>query len=86
LINGKRDFPYSGDRMTPDQSRAARGLLDWSQAELAAQSNLSESTVRDFEKGRRVPSINNLAAIRRALEAAGVEFIDGNQPGVKLTR
>jgi transcriptional regulator with XRE-family HTH domain len=72
--------------MTPDQSRAARGLLDWSQAELAAQSNLSESTVRDFEKGRRVPSINNLAAIRRALEAAGVAFIDGNQPGVKLTR
>jgi transcriptional regulator with XRE-family HTH domain len=72
--------------MTPDQSRAARGLLDWSQAELAARSNLSESTVRDFEKGRRVPSINNLAAIRRALEAAGVVFIDGDQPGVRLTR
>jgi len=72
--------------MTPDQSRAARGLLDWSQAELAVRSNLSESTVRDFEKGRRVPSINNLAAIRRALEAAGVEFIDGKQPGVRLTR
>jgi transcriptional regulator with XRE-family HTH domain len=72
--------------MTPDQSRAARGLLDWSQAELAARSNLSESTVRDFEKGRRVPSINNLAAIRRAIEAAGVEFIDGDQPGVRLMR
>ena len=72
--------------MNPDQSRAARGLLDWSQAELAARSNLSESTVRDFEKGRRVPSINNLAAIQRVLEAAGVEFIDGNQPGVRLTR
>jgi transcriptional regulator with XRE-family HTH domain len=72
--------------MTPDQSRAARGLLDWSQAELAARSNLSESTVRDFEKGRRIPSINNLAAIRRALEAAGVKFIDGDQPGVRLTR
>jgi transcriptional regulator with XRE-family HTH domain len=72
--------------MTPDQSRAARGLLDWSQAELAARSNLSESTVRDFEKRRRIPSINNLAAIRRALEAAGVEFIDGDQPGVRLTR
>jgi transcriptional regulator with XRE-family HTH domain len=72
--------------MNPDQSRAARGLLDWSQAELAARSNLSESTVRDFEKGRRVPSINNLAAIRRALEAAGVEFIDGDQPGVRLKR
>jgi len=72
--------------MTPDQSRAARGLLDWSQAELAARSNLSESTIRDFEKGRRIPSINNLAAVRRALEAAGVEFIDGDQPGVRLTR
>jgi transcriptional regulator with XRE-family HTH domain len=72
--------------MNPEQSRAARGLLDWSQAELAARSNLSESTIRDFEKGRRVPSINNLAAIRRALELAGVEFIDGGQPGVRLTR
>jgi transcriptional regulator with XRE-family HTH domain len=72
--------------MNPDQSRAARGLLDWSQAELAARSNLSESTVRDFEKSRRVPSINNLAAIRRALEVAGVEFIDGDQPGVRLKR
>ncbi|WP_035984151.1 helix-turn-helix transcriptional regulator [Bradyrhizobium sp. STM 3843] len=72
--------------MTPDQSRAARGLLDWSQAELAARSNLSESTIRDFEKGRRIPSVNNLAAIRRALEAAGVEFIDGDQPGVRLSR
>ncbi|MGA7808668.1 helix-turn-helix domain-containing protein [Bradyrhizobium sp.] len=72
--------------MTPDQSRAARGLLDWSQAELAARSNLSESTIRDFEKGRRIPSINNLAAIRRALEAAGVEFIDGDQPGVRSIR
>jgi transcriptional regulator with XRE-family HTH domain len=72
--------------MTPDQSRAARGLLDWSQAELAARSNLSESTIRDFEKGRRIPSVNNLAAVRRALEAAGVEFIDGNHPGVRLSR
>jgi transcriptional regulator with XRE-family HTH domain len=72
--------------MTPDQSRAARGLLDGSQAELAVRSNLSESTIRDFEKGRRVPSINNLAAIRRAREAAGVEFIDGDRPGVRLTR
>jgi transcriptional regulator with XRE-family HTH domain len=61
-------------------------LLDWSQAELAARSNLSESTIRDFEKGRRIPSVNNLAAVRRALEAAGVEFIDGNHPGVRLSR
>jgi transcriptional regulator with XRE-family HTH domain len=61
-------------------------LLDWSQAELAARSNLSESTIRDFEKGRRIPSVNSLAAVWRALEAAGVEFIDGDQPGVRLSR
>lgn len=70
--------------LTPAQSRAARGLLDWSQTELAARSNLSESTVRDFEKGRRVPSPNNLAAIERAFEDAGVEITNGDKPGVRL--
>lgn len=74
--------------MTPEQSRAARALLDWSQAKLAAASNLGVSTIRDFEKGRRVPAPNNLAAMRRALEAAGVEFIaeNGGGPGVRLRR
>ncbi|MCJ2021201.1 helix-turn-helix domain-containing protein [Methylobacterium sp. E-065] len=66
------------------QSRAARGLLDWSQTELAARSNLSESTIRDFEKGRRVPAPNNLAAIQRALEAAGLEFIPENGGGAGI--
>jgi len=72
--------------ITAAQSRAGRGLLDWSQTQLATSSNLSESTVRDFEKGRRVPSVNNLAAVRAAMEAAGVVFIDGNGngPGVRL--
>jgi transcriptional regulator with XRE-family HTH domain len=66
------------------QSRAARGLLDWSQTELASRSNLSESTIRDFEKGRRVPSPNNLAAIVRAFEAAGLEFIPENGGGAGI--
>jgi transcriptional regulator with XRE-family HTH domain len=72
--------------LTPAQSRSARGLLEWSQAELATRSNLSESTVRDFEKARRLPTINSLAAIRRALESAGVEFIaeNGGGAGVRL--
>ena len=74
--------------MTPSQSRAARGLLDWSQQELADRSNLSQSPIRDFEKGRRVPSVNNLAAICGALEAAGVEFIpeNGGGAGVRLRK
>jgi transcriptional regulator with XRE-family HTH domain len=74
--------------ITPAQSRAARGLLDWSQTELGGRSNLSESTIRDFEKGRRTPSPNNLAAIRAALEAAGVIFVEenGEGPGVRLRK
>lgn len=72
--------------LTPPQSRAARGLLDWSQTRLAEASNLSESTIRDFEKGRRIPTVNNLAAVKIALEQAGVEFIpeNGGGPGVRL--
>ena len=70
--------------LTPAQSRAARGLLDWSQTQLAANANLSESTVRDFEKGRRVPAANNLAAIQHAFERAGLEFIPENGGGAGI--
>jgi DNA-binding transcriptional regulator YiaG len=62
--------------MTPEQCRAARGWLDWSQEHLATSANVSFSTVRDFEKGRRVPIPNNLAAIQAALEAQGIVFVD----------
>jgi DNA-binding transcriptional regulator YiaG len=62
--------------MSPEQSRAARGWLDWSQDELAAKASVSLSTVRDFEKGRRVPIANNLTAMRVALETAGISFVE----------
>ena len=64
--------------MSPEQSRAARAWLDWSQDELAAKASVSLSTVRDFEKGRRVPIANNLTAMRAALEKAGISFVDGD--------
>ena len=74
--------------MKPEQCSAARGLVDWSQADLGSRSNLSESTVRDFEKGRRIPGPNNLAAMRAALETAGVIFIEenGEGAGVRLRK
>lgn len=65
--------------MTPEQSRAARGWLDWGQAELASAASVSLSTVRDYEKGRRVPIANNLAAMKAALEAQGIAFSDDGQ-------
>ena len=58
--------------ITPAQCRAARALLDWSQQDLAKAAHLGLSTIRDFEKGRRVPTYNNLQGIRIALEQAGV--------------
>jgi transcriptional regulator with XRE-family HTH domain len=67
--------------LTPAQSRAARALLDWSQEDLARASYLGLSTIRDFEKGRRVPTRNNLQAIQRALTEAGIEFIGANGGG-----
>ena len=62
--------------MTPEQCRAARGWLDISQSELAEAANVSLSTVRDFEKGRRVPIGNNLNAIKGALEAKGIRLTE----------
>ena len=63
--------------LTPEQSRAARGWLSWSQEELAKRAHVALSTVRDFEKGRRVPIKNNVEAMRSALETAGVKMVFG---------
>lgn len=61
--------------ISPEQSRAARGWLDWSQDDLAKRANTSLSTIRDFEKGRRTPIKNNLEAIRLSFEMAGISFL-----------
>lgn len=85
----KGELAYAKNIMiTPAQSRAARALLNWSQPELATASAVSISTIRDFETGKRQPIINNLTAIRAALEAGGVIFIDqnGNGAGVRLLK
>ncbi|MCK8787998.1 helix-turn-helix transcriptional regulator [Roseomonas sp. NAR14] len=76
----------SGASPSPAQVRAARALLDWSQSDLAQRAQVSLSTVRDFEAGRRQPMRNNLDAMQRALEGAGVAFTNGGEPGVKMRR
>lgn len=72
--------------ISPSQCRAARGLLDWSQQQLADSAKVGTSTVRNFEAGRSLPMTNNLEAIMRSMEVAGVEFIpeNGGGPGVRL--
>jgi len=58
------------------------------QPELASKTGLGLSTVVDFEKSRRRVSDEAIQAIRNALEAAGIEFIEenGGGPGVRLTK
>ena len=70
--------------ITPEQCRAARALLDWSQLDLVETSDVGRSTITRFERGSHMPHASNLAAIRGALEKAGVTFIDENGGGVKL--
>ena len=61
-------------------------MLELSRKEVASMAGIAERTLTDFERGARSPVKNNLEAIRRALESAGVEFIEenGGGPGVRL--
>jgi DNA-binding XRE family transcriptional regulator len=72
--------------ITPAQCRAARGMIEMDQATLAEGAMVNRSVIIDFEKGRRGPNRNNLAAIQRVLEEAGVEFTNGDAPGVRLRK
>lgn len=62
--------------MQPAQCRAARGLLDWTQSDLAKQSGVAQKTVVDFERGLTKLHRRTLDAMVTAFEAAGIEFIN----------
>jgi transcriptional regulator with XRE-family HTH domain len=71
--------------MSPEQSRAARGWLGWTQLDLSKRASVSLSTVKDFENGSRTPIANNLNAIRKALEEGGIQLVfspDGQPVGI----
>jgi hypothetical protein len=76
--------------LTSAQMRAARGLIRWSAEDLARQTALSVTTIRRAELTEEETSMTaaNDLAVRRALEAAGVIFIDENDegPGVRLRK
>jgi transcriptional regulator with XRE-family HTH domain len=73
--------------ITPAQCRAGRALVDWSQRKLASAAHIGLVTVRQFEAGREARYVT-IDAIRRALEAAGVIFIEenGDGPGVRIQK
>jgi transcriptional regulator with XRE-family HTH domain len=59
-------------------------MLEISRADLAKAAAVGERTISDFESGARRPMRATLAAMQRALEAAGVEFLPDN--GLRLKR
>ena len=59
--------------ITPAQCRAARGLIEWSQLELAERAGVGIVTIRQLEAGKHAPRRATLEVVRRALEAVGVE-------------
>jgi transcriptional regulator with XRE-family HTH domain len=62
----------------------ARAALNWSLQQLSAAAGVHRNTISNFETGRYAGEPATLEAIRTALEAAGVEFTNGGQPGVRL--
>ena len=73
--------------LSPEQCRAARALLDWTQSDLAIRASLSAVSIRAFEKGREM-RLSNQKLLRMTFEQAGVQFIpeNGGGLGVRLAK
>ena len=69
--------------ITGAQIRAARALLKWSGRELAERSGVSYPALQRAEADNAMPNMHsrNLAAIKSALEDAGISFFDGPYSG-----
>ncbi len=74
----------SDPSITPGQCRAARGLLNWTQQALADKARVSKPTVQNFELEKAKPYAGTIVLLRQAFEAAGIEFTNGEAPGVRL--
>ena len=78
------------DTLTSAQIRAARALIRWRAQDLARESAVGVATIRRAElvEGVTAMTVANDAAVRRALESAGLEFIDenGGGPCVRLRK
>lgn len=75
--------------ITPAQSRAARALLSWSRADLAAASRLDEAAITTFEDETSPADAETLTTLARSFETAGVALLAAGEnasggPGVRL--
>ena len=70
--------------ISAEQCLGARAMLRLTRDDLAKAAEVAVATLADFEVGRRQPHPRTIAAIRAALEAGGIEFTNGEAPGVRL--
>jgi transcriptional regulator with XRE-family HTH domain len=70
--------------ITPLQCRLARKALGWNSRDLAANALIGSATVERFESGQTRPIAATVAAMRRAFESEGIEFLGGN--GLRVNR
>jgi transcriptional regulator with XRE-family HTH domain len=68
--------------ITPVLCRAARGLLGWTQEDLARRSEVVAATIRGYELGHKVPRRASLSSIQRTLGQAGVTFVNDPKHGM----
>ena len=73
--------------LTSEQIRAARAMLRIEQRDLAEKSGVSLETIKRIERtpGPISAYSGTVDKLRRALESAGIEFSNGDRPGVRLT-
>jgi DNA-binding XRE family transcriptional regulator len=64
----------------------ARAALNWTVRDLAEATGLHRNTINNIEVGRYVGDPKTLAAIERIFTRAGVEFTNGDAPGVRLKK
>jgi transcriptional regulator with XRE-family HTH domain len=67
------------------QLRMARAAIGWGVRELAKKASVTANTVTRIENGADAKQ-STMDALQGALEGAGVEFTNGEQPGVRLTK
>lgn len=71
-------------KLLPAQIKAARGFLSMSQAELAEAAGITPLTIVTLENSQKEPTEETWERVRTALEARGIEFTNGDTPGVRL--
>ncbi len=66
--------------------KAARALVAWEQTDLAKKAGVAVSTVRRMESfdGEVGARTSTLSLVQKALERAGIEFLNDGSPGVRL--